>query len=822
MKEKGIILVIAFVFAVILCGTVSATETYDIGTQVTNNASTDLGITNSTSPEDVLVITTAGSAEYKGNTTEDSLQGIVDTTSAVTPGNGNLITLNEPNGALEFTFVKKVSSTAFLAKKYTAAPSGSSFIITGNNPVLFYDTMTESEFNQAKKLLGDNAFELISIAFAWKNGAPKDLLKIAGFSGGVSEGLISAYAMSQSFVKNYPLNENDQSYHVLVSPGGGDDDVPMFLMDDTPLKWATVGNTKYYNFHGMSNGNPNDNVYIWWDGEAKSGNLVFWILNPQNRINFGTVVTGAFSEIRFNNWLLGKLSTDAGSLVSREKLATITQTNFDYLWANGIDRDYIMNLAGAAPSWTSYTNVVPENNYSDMFNAGERAVEIANNAFKDRGLGELNADDLVITSAGYSQVNGLSYGALDGIISAAGTKLRNLFSLKRGSQTPLWFVFVKNPAGANGPLYAVFIDASGNIVPVNYNGAAYDVFDISGNNLAGVNGTEGYTKSEAVYNAYTYDKPSYAQQDFYIVSLANLWAVDMPYDFLRPACDGGCPGSGLSMGYVIVDYIRAHLPLRANEYYMYIGIPAHCKEQAIMEGLGISAAKGTYFTLGTQNSPSDANSVGIVIRWNSATNTGTAMLIDYDKNIVSNIQPKNNNWYRTMYWGIWYLLEGFPGTNQYSTVLSAYSIRREVPVTESYLNTILAAGGDPAKSILDYVAPVTPPTPEPETPVVPATPEPQPGNHGTGIISGVSDGIAQISTSITQAAAELTQQITPAAQTTPGLPLGDNNPAQSPETSGWPVVPVVIAVLIAAVLGLVYVGRNSVISAIKGFEKAGK
>ncbi|MBU4535751.1 MAG: hypothetical protein KKF16_08015 [Euryarchaeota archaeon] len=104
---------------------------------------------------------------------------------------------------------------------------------------------------------------------------------------------------------------------------------------------------------------------------------------------------------------------------------------------------------------------------------------------------------------------------------------------------------VKNPSTANGPLYAIFIDALGNIIPVNYGGINYDVFDISGTNLAGNSGSEGYTKSLAVFKAYTYDIPVYAQQDFYIVSLANLWAQSPQYDLLRPACDGACPGQDL-------------------------------------------------------------------------------------------------------------------------------------------------------------------------------------------------------------------------------------------------------------------------------------
>ncbi|MEN4006202.1 MAG: hypothetical protein PQ975_11610 [Methanobacterium sp.] len=40
MKKQIMLFTIAFVFAIVICGAVSANETHDIGTQVTNNTST--------------------------------------------------------------------------------------------------------------------------------------------------------------------------------------------------------------------------------------------------------------------------------------------------------------------------------------------------------------------------------------------------------------------------------------------------------------------------------------------------------------------------------------------------------------------------------------------------------------------------------------------------------------------------------------------------------------------------------------------------------------------------------------------------------------
>jgi len=101
--------------------------------------------------------------------------------------------------------------------------------------------------------------------------------------------------------------------------------------------------------------------------------------------------------------------------------------------------------------------------------------------------------------------------------------------------------------------------------------------------------------------------------------------------------------SGFTQGYVILNYIKTHLPLGPNEHYIYIGIPAHCKEQVLLNGLGVSAAMGTYFTNGLRSSPNDANpnSVGIVVRWNSVTNTGTAALLTLDRKTINDLQNQD-------------------------------------------------------------------------------------------------------------------------------------------------------------------------------------
>jgi formylmethanofuran dehydrogenase subunit E-like metal-binding protein len=837
MKKQTIIIVAALIFALTTCGAVSATEAYDIGTDVTNNAGTDLGITNSTSPDDALVITTAGSASYNGGTTEDSLQGVVDTTNTITPGNGNLITLNDPNGALEFTFVKK-TGTSLLAKKYTATQSGSSYNLIGSIPVYISSDMTQEQWNTATQQLGSNAFTLISIANAWANGAPNDLLKIAGYSGGVSEGLISAYAMSKSFVQNYPLNTDKQSYHVLVTPGGGDDDVPMFFMDDVPLKWVTSGSIKYYNYYAMNNGNPNENTYIWWDRSVNTGNLILWKPNTQNKIDFGAFMTASLGELQYNNYLLGLLTTNPGKLIDIENAVQINKANFDYLWGtvdsttytpgHGIDRTYI---AGLAPITYNVGNGLKtdDSQYTKWLAVGQAALNAANGAIDAYNLahgttmGHFTKDDLVITSAGYVLVNGEStLGALDGVMSIGGTTLENLLSLKRAIWNPLWFAFVKKPtsyvqlSGTSVPndLNAIMVKFSGFDANNNPLFTVSSVNDISANTLATYLKDSVPAKDLAnTFGGGVQDKP-YFQQDFYIISVANLWAVNAPYDFMKSAIGGGCPGSGLTQGYSIANYVMTKFPLGLGEQYIGISVLAHCKEQALMDSLGLSPAAGTYYTTGVQLPKSDLTS-GVFVIWNKITQTGHAILLNFDSNVANGMQTQDLTainggnvaglHYSSMYWAIWWIEKAFPGGSREVQLNTAFTVVRDIPLTQASFNALVAAGENPAVFVKNFIVPVTP------------IPISKPGDHGLGI----SDGIAQASASITQAANELAQQTAVPAEIAPGLPLGDN-PTQAHNTSGIPVVPVVAVILLAAILVLVYIGRNSVVSAIRGSERFGK
>lgn len=862
MKRQTVFMAAALIFVLAICGAVSANETHNIGTDITNKAGTDLGITNSTSPDDALLITTAGSASYKGGSTEGSLQGVLDTTSAITPGNGNMVTLNDPNGALEFTFVKKSGNEVF-ARRYTPVPSGNTFTINSSNTVYISNSnlasMNEAQWNIIKQELGANAFEIVSIASAWANGAPEDMLRFAGTSGGVSEGLLSGYVKAKSFQNNFPLMNSSQSYHVMTTPGGGDDNVPMAILSVNPAQWVrqvpAQSDPLMINYQGLINGDPLESAYIWWDRSGSTtspGNGILAVMKFNSGLlnEYGKPVpSGGLEQIKFLQWLYAQkhiFSGNMGSIIVVDSLKKMNQSDFNYLWGyvvgstytpgHGIDKTYIAKLEDLNHQYDK--GILTTSDYNAMKAIGEQAAKMAEAAFGSK----LTGDDLVITSAGYAllkdgqgRLTRSTLGALDGIRNVTGSKVENFLSLSRSIWTPLWFAFVKKSGDLpNVDLNTVFIEYNAvtgllRIVPVNYGGIDHSVFNIGLNsNLAGNSTSEGWKKSQAVEKAYTnnraYNIQEYAQQDFYVVAVANLWAYNIPYELLAASVGGACPGSGFTQGYVIADYVRRNFPL--NSEYMHVGFPAHCKELVINYVLGTSAAKGTYYTPGVRIR--NTNIAGIFILWNEATNTGKAILLEMDRNIINTMQnqdiPNNNHFYQTAYWALWYVDKAIPGKARYAELLTAFNVTREISLTQKDLNTMLAAGSNPEIFIRNFVAPapapVTPTAPEPESrpvqpaPVTPTAPEPEsrPVHQETGITSGITQAVGRIITEQTAAPGEIA----------PGLPLGDAS-TQAPTTSGIPVVPLAGAVLLAAILVLVYLGRGSITSAIRrGSEKLGK
>ena len=130
---------------------------------------------------------------------------------------------------------------------------------------------------------------------------------------------------------------------------------------------------------------------------------------------------------------------------------------------------------------------------------------------------------------------------------------------------------------------------------------------------------------------------------FSITTIANAWALDAPYDFLRCAewHNHICPG--LTSGYLITGYIRENYPLEKGEKYIFIACPPWCKDDAIQTIFDLTPGKRSLFVKqlsDEQRAKLPEDVAGILVKWNGKEKKGTGAVLqfDWDKtNEISNI-----------------------------------------------------------------------------------------------------------------------------------------------------------------------------------------
>ena len=378
VKKQIILLIIALAFTLTLTGAVSAanTNTTQIGQQVTDQALADTNLNLSQSDKN-LVITTASTAYLTGQTTEDSVQAVVDKTStlrdgqAITYGSGNLLIINDPDGPLWFTFVSQTGNT-IMAKTFTISQTGT---ITASKTVNIGTTQTSANFQKAIATLGSNGYNTAAIANLWAAGAPADLLATTYTAGTITSGAMNNYAMIKQFTQNYPSGTN----YLFISPGNLNDD--SYLFD-------SLGMTKSY---AMSGGDPDKLGIMQYNSTSKTGILLVMQMNNLTS-NFtaqtGTsVVEGTLSGIQYNLWLLNQLKTNPSSLYAILAKKSIDETAYNYLWydstlgyGHGLDETYILGLPDITTTYDQSKSVIPVIDVQGMKELGKEILDQAQTA----------------------------------------------------------------------------------------------------------------------------------------------------------------------------------------------------------------------------------------------------------------------------------------------------------------------------------------------------------------------------------------------------------------------------------------------------------
>jgi formylmethanofuran dehydrogenase subunit E-like metal-binding protein len=653
------------VFAVVISGSASAASSnntsYTIGQNVTQQALNDknLGFENS---EKNLVITTAGSAKLNNSTTEKSLSAIVDKTKSlsndqkITYGNGNLVEINDPSGALTYAFVSKAANGELKAKEFTVIPHGTSYKITSSATVLISGDLTQNQWNYDKQQLGDDLYSIVSIANAWSNNAPIDLLALAQSNGRIAPGTISGYAATKAFIKQYPAQYSAMSakdeYIIIAVPGGYDDDAITYL-----ATW----NYKYLSAAGNNN---LESAYILWNSSSETGNLALFKFNNNLPSEFKaatgvTVVNGTYSEILFNNWLLNLLKTNPGKLITVEKTADINQTDLNYLYgtSNGTNITtegaglsekgikYILGLHEGTSPFNVTVNSVTSNDtkYSDFVTLGAKFAEYAKSILT--GLPGAYGDIAVATAPVYATSHGYYIrGFYDGLTSVIGTDPNNLIQVSNPYLSDsylnhdLYLTFYingKNSTG-NATLYAIqaeYNPVTGNYTWSNPVNLLTEVTDFSVSYIQGYGNSTGKDQQgNGYFNSGMDSMP--------LAVMGYLWSNGISYDVKKVWNKVGICMCGAAYTSVIESVIDKY-PLSAGESYTVIG-PIDTDSSsydarlagALNEGLGVSVGTNTYITANSNlDSNSDIPNLIVIVK-NSATGKATVHVINFNGDAV--------------------------------------------------------------------------------------------------------------------------------------------------------------------------------------------
>jgi len=809
MKKQIMILILALTFTITISGAVSAADTYDIGVNVTEQAMSDTNLGLNTS-ENNLVITTGSTAHLDdGSTTEDSVSGIVDTTSnladgqAITYGSGNLLIVNDPNGALTYTFVSLASNGALRAQTYTVTGTSTSYTINHGNSVYIGPDMTESQWNYALQELGDNAYNIIVIANLWAAGAPTDLMATTYSTKTIDAGIMSNYAIIKQFAKNYPKG-TDQTNYIFSNAGDLDDDAALYGIYDFT-----------YELYAMTGGDPTKIGIMQYDSSSNTG--VFILVQENDLTSQFTaetgisVVDGTLSEIQYNLWLFNLMKTNPAALYTVLETKSIDEAAYNYLWyddtigyGHGLDENYIAGLPDLTTTYDQSQSVIPITDYNAMYEVGKTVFQQAMIALgytsEEEFVADIEAGIIgVIATPYYENYNDISLaGLLDGINYLGSFNIANLLT-----DTHPW-------NHAQGALKIIFFRID-SLDLVNSANTVFTKILIT------------VTQTDTGYEYTT----SAGTGPGYITLMPLAYSQGASWDFMRVFTRCGCP-SRIMEDYLAARYGLEEYALNAGESYMILSIPLTTsskteiwsKMAAVRMGLfGVSPALGTYISSGASvNSADTATQYAeyILIKWNSATNTGTAALIQYDSEKAAELMAADGYTNRNY----WILDKVF----QDSSYLSAmFSVVREIPLTSNTLTELSAAGGDPVDYLLNYVVPTT----EPTTPTTSDT-----STTTTTATTTTGTALTTISGAVTSTWNSLTASTPTTSEIAPGLPLeqtaatgtatSTSDSTGTGTNSNLPVGAILGAIFLIVAALLIYLGRNTILATIKGYGRPGK
>jgi formylmethanofuran dehydrogenase subunit E-like metal-binding protein len=131
-----------------------------------------------------------------------------------------------------------------------------------------------------------------------------------------------------------------------------------------------------------------------------------------------------------------------------------------------------------------------------------------------------------------------------------------------------------------------------------------------------------------------------------MATIANVWAKDGPYDFLKCAelHNHICPG--VTSGYFIAHYILDHFPLKPGERYTVIACPVWCKEDAFQVVMDCTPGKKGMVVKRLSEAQkkriSVANPAGMVLIWDAKQKRGRGAALSFSFDPLRALSPNNS------------------------------------------------------------------------------------------------------------------------------------------------------------------------------------
>jgi len=131
---------------------------------------------------------------------------------------------------------------------------------------------------------------------------------------------------------------------------------------------------------------------------------------------------------------------------------------------------------------------------------------------------------------------------------------------------------------------------------------------------------------------------------FTLAAIANVWAQDGPYDFLKSAelHNHICPG--LTSGYLIAHFIQNHYPLAPGERYTVLASPVWCKEDALQVVLDCTPGKKSLIVKPLSEAQLAAvsvpNSAALLLIWNGKQKNGRGVALSFDFDRIRALSPE--------------------------------------------------------------------------------------------------------------------------------------------------------------------------------------